>query len=74
MLLFLSHNQLLLNDQINCFVINACIILFSTMIQMVCLFCLYIFGLNNNISFFYFLYQSYNIMLYVCVCILAHWL
>jgi hypothetical protein len=50
MLLFLSHNKLLINDKINCFVINACIFLFLTMIQMVCLFCLHIFGLDNNIS------------------------
>ncbi len=49
-LLCLSHNKVWLNDQINCFVINACIFLFSTMIQTACLFCLYIFGLNNNIS------------------------
>jgi hypothetical protein len=32
-LLFLSHNKLCPNDQINCFVIYACIYLFSTMIQ-----------------------------------------
>ncbi len=50
MLLFLSYNKLWPNDQINCSVINACIFLFSTMIQMASLFCLYIFGLNNNPS------------------------
>jgi hypothetical protein len=32
-LLFLSHNKLYPNDQINCFVIYACIFLFSTIIQ-----------------------------------------
>jgi hypothetical protein len=30
---FLSHNKLYPNDQVNCFVIYACIYLFSTMIQ-----------------------------------------
>ena len=49
-LLFLSHNKLYLNDQINCFVINAWIFLLPTMFQMACLFCLYIFCLNNNLS------------------------
>ncbi len=49
-LLFLSHNKLWLNDQINGFVINACIFLFSTMIQTACLFHLYIFGLKINLS------------------------
>ncbi len=32
-LLFLSHNKLYPNDQISCFVIYACIYLFSTMIH-----------------------------------------
>ncbi len=42
-LLFLSHNKLYFNDQINCFVINACIFLFSTLSKRVFLFSLYIF-------------------------------
>ncbi len=49
-LLFLSHNKLSPNDQINCFIINACILLFSTLSKMVSLFSLYIFGLNKNLS------------------------
>jgi hypothetical protein len=40
-LLFLSHNKLYFNDQINCFVINACIFLFSTLSRMVCLAWIY---------------------------------
>jgi hypothetical protein len=49
-LLFLSNNKLALNDQIKCFVINACIFLFLTMILIACRFSLYILGLNNIIS------------------------
>ncbi len=49
-LLFLSDNELLLNDQINFYVINACIFLFSTMILMACWFPLYILGLDDIIS------------------------
>ena len=49
-LLFLSHNKLYFNDQINCFVINACIFLFSTLSKTVCLFSLYIFCLNKHFS------------------------
>ncbi len=49
-LLFLSHNKLYFNDQINCFVINACIFLFLTLSKMVCLFSLYIFCLDKHFS------------------------
>ncbi len=49
-LLFLSHNKLYFNDQINCFVINACIFLFSTLSKTVCLFSLYIFCLDKHLS------------------------
>jgi hypothetical protein len=49
-LLFLSDNELLLNDRINCFVINACIRLFLMMILMAYWFPLYILGLNDIIS------------------------
>ncbi len=49
-LLFLSHNKLYLNDQINCFVINACIFLFLTLSKTVYLFSLYIFCLDKHFS------------------------
>ncbi len=49
-LLFLNNNKLALNDQIECFVINACIFLFLTMILKACRFSLYILGLDNIIS------------------------
>jgi hypothetical protein len=41
--LFLSHNKLYLNDLIDCFNINSCIFLFSTISKKVCLFSLYMF-------------------------------
>ncbi len=50
MLLFLSNNKLSLNDLIYCFVINACICLFLTMIQTACQFPLYTLGLDDIIS------------------------
>jgi hypothetical protein len=49
-LLFLSHNKLYFNDQINCFIINACIFLFSTLSKTVCLLSLYIFCLRKYLS------------------------
>ena len=49
-LLFLSHTKLYFNDQINCFVINACIFLFLTLSKMVYLFSLHIFCLNKHFS------------------------
>ncbi len=49
-LLFLSHNKLYFNDQINCVVINACIFLFSTLSKTVYLFSLYIFCLDKHFS------------------------
>ncbi len=48
--LFLSHNKLYSNDLIYCFNINSCIFLFSTMSKKVCMFSLYIFCLNKNLS------------------------
>ncbi len=48
--LFLSHNKLYLNYLIYCCNINSCIFLFSTMSKQVCLFSLYIFCLNKNLS------------------------
>ncbi len=49
-LLFLSRNKLYFNDQINCFVINSYIFLFSTLSKMVYLFSLYIFCLDKHFS------------------------
>ena len=64
-LLFSSHNKLYFNNQINYFVINACIFLFSTLSKTVCLFSLYIFLSRQTLLRSILLYQSYNIMLYV---------
>ncbi len=63
--LFLSHNKLYPNDQINCFVINACILLFWTLSKTVCLFGLYIFLSQQQPIRSFLLYQSDNIMLNV---------
>ncbi len=46
-IIILNNNKLSLNDQIKCFVINACIFLFSTMILTACWFALYILGLDH---------------------------
>ncbi len=54
MLLFLSNNKLLLHDRMNCYVMNACIFLFSMMILTACQFPLYIFGLDGIISYCYY--------------------
>ncbi len=50
MSLFLRYNKYEPNDQIKCFVINACIFLFSKSIRMASVFCLYIFCLYINPS------------------------
>ncbi len=49
-LLFLNNNELALNDWITCFVIDACVFLFSAMILTACWFSLYILGLDSIIS------------------------
>ncbi len=69
--LSLNNNKLAPNDQTKCFVINACIFLFSTMILTACQFSLYNLGLNNIISDHFLLYQSNNIILpeYIVYCI-----
>ena len=63
-LLFLSHNKLFINDQINCFVLLACIFLFLTKIQMVCQFCLYIFVSTTTYQILFIVSEGI-LMLYV---------
>ncbi len=53
-IVFLCNNKLYINDQINCDVFVAWILLFTAMIQFVYQFCLNIFCLNKNLSDLYY--------------------
>ncbi len=61
-IVFLCNNKPYINDQINFYVIIACIFLFMAMIQFVCQFCLYIFVLTKKFIRSVLLYHRYNII------------